>query len=92
MTSRAVRRGVRVSDEEEIEWIQENIVRGRGNSDAERTTDKCMCCWSPARPVCPNHELVEFHPQIVTDLDLGAGANAYTISNPPPHLFQPCSG
>ena len=43
----------------------------------------CVCCWPPARPVCPNHEVVEFLPRTVTDPDLGSVANAYNISIPP---------
>ena len=67
-------------------------MEGRGKSDAERSIYGCVCCWPPARPRCPNHEVVDFQPWTVTDPDLGSGANAYTISNPPHQLFQPCYG
>ena len=45
----------------------------------------CVCVfWPPARPVCPNHELVEFEPRTVTGPDLGSVANTYTI------FLSPC--
>ena len=27
----------------------------------------CVCCKTPACPLCMNHEVVEFQPRIVTD-------------------------
>ena len=52
----------------------------------------CVCCWTPECPVFPNDEVVELQPWAVTNPDLGSGSNVYTISNPPPNMFQPCSG
>ena len=42
----------------------------------------CCCCWPPVRELCPNYEVVEFHPRTLTTPDLGSIAYCYTIIYP----------